>query len=83
MDRPRQMVSREYGKRAITSYRVLERKDGRTRVTFYPHTGRTHQLRVHAAHPEGRSTIEVATTYTASRLTVCICTPPRWSSYIR
>lgn len=53
MDRPRQMVSREYGKRAITSYRVLERKDGRTRVTFYPHTGRTHQLRVHAAHPEG------------------------------
>ena len=53
MDRPRQMVSREYGKRTVTSYRVLERKDGRTRVTFYPHTGRTHQLRVHAAHPEG------------------------------
>lgn len=53
MDRPRQMVSREYGKRAVTSYRVLERKDGKTRVTFYPHTGRTHQLRVHAAHPEG------------------------------
>jgi tRNA pseudouridine32 synthase/23S rRNA pseudouridine746 synthase len=53
MDRPRQMVSREYGKRAVTSYRVLERKGGSTRVTFYPHTGRTHQLRVHAAHPEG------------------------------
>ena len=32
---------------------MLERKDGKTRVTFYPHTGRTHQLRVHAAHPEG------------------------------
>lgn len=49
-DRPRQMVSEEYGKPALTYYRVLERKDGRTRIAFYPQTGRTHQLRVHAAH---------------------------------
>ena len=29
-------------------------KDGnRTRIAFYPRTGRTHQLRVHAAHPLG------------------------------
>jgi tRNA pseudouridine32 synthase/23S rRNA pseudouridine746 synthase len=31
----------------------LEIKDGKTRVYFYPLTGRTHQLRVHAAHPDG------------------------------
>lgn len=52
-DRPRQMVSEEYGKPALTYYRVLERKDGRTRIAFYPQTGRTHQLRVHAAHVQG------------------------------
>ena len=32
---------------------VLERRDKYTRVAFYPRTGRTHQLRVHAAHPLG------------------------------
>lgn len=52
-DRPRQMVSEEYGKPALTYYRVLERKDGHTRIAFYPQTGRTHQLRVHAAHIRG------------------------------
>ena len=30
-----------------------EDNTGRTRIAFYPETGRTHQLRVHAAHPEG------------------------------
>ena len=30
-----------------------ENNTGRTRIAFYPETGRTHQLRVHAAHPEG------------------------------
>ncbi len=52
-DRPRQMVSWKYGKPAMTQYKVLERLQTRTRVTFYPITGRTHQLRVHAAHPQG------------------------------
>lgn len=54
LDRPRQMVHTEHGKPAITDYQVLERPDGkRTRIAFYPRTGRTHQLRIHAAHPLG------------------------------
>lgn len=52
-DRPRQMVSKAYGKAAVTRFEVLSRSHGQTRVAFYPLTGRTHQLRVHAAHPEG------------------------------
>ena len=53
-DRPRQMVDREHGKVAITHYTIREiRADGTMLVDFYPLTGRTHQLRVHAAHPEG------------------------------
>lgn len=53
-DRPRQMVNREHGKVAQTRYRVRERRtDGSCLIDFYPLTGRTHQLRVHAAHPEG------------------------------
>ena len=55
-DRPRQIVSEEYGKPAITNYQVLERKQNKTRIAFYPLTGRTHQLRVHAAHPQGLNT---------------------------
>lgn len=53
LDRPRQQVSFEHGKHALTRYEVLETNEGRTRVAFYPHTGRTHQLRVHAAHSLG------------------------------
>ena len=53
-DRPRQMVDKEHGKPAITRYVIREkREDGTVFVDFYPLTGRTHQLRVHAAHPEG------------------------------
>ena len=53
-DRPRQMVDREHGKPAITKYMIREwQDDGTVFVDFYPLTGRTHQLRVHAAHPEG------------------------------
>ena len=52
-DRPRQMVDLLHGKRAVTDWRVIERKEGVTRVEFYPQTGRTHQLRMHAAHQEG------------------------------
>ncbi len=53
LDRPRQMVHYEYGKRAVTHYSVLERNETQTRVALFPITGRTHQLRVHVAHPEG------------------------------
>lgn len=53
-DRPRQIVDREHGKPAITRYVIRERRaDGTMLVDFFPLTGRTHQLRVHAAHPEG------------------------------
>ncbi|MBC7843893.1 MAG: RluA family pseudouridine synthase [Gemmatimonadaceae bacterium] len=52
-DRPRQIHDPVHGKDASTSWEVLERTNGRTRVALTPHTGRTHQLRVHAAHPEG------------------------------
>ncbi len=52
-DRPRQLVCFKHGKSAHTNWEVIERKDGRTRVLFQPITGRTHQLRVHAAHSLG------------------------------
>lgn len=51
--RPRQLVDFEHGKQAETHFEVLERANGRTRVAFFPKTGRTHQLRVHAAHARG------------------------------
>lgn len=53
-DRPRQMVDFEHGKPAVTRYTIRsKRPDGTLFVDFYPLTGRTHQLRIHAAHPDG------------------------------
>jgi len=52
-DRPRQMVDPVYGKAAITDYRIISREQGRTLVELTPHTGRTHQLRMHCAHQQG------------------------------
>ncbi|MFV0289353.1 MAG: RluA family pseudouridine synthase [Mangrovibacterium sp.] len=52
-NRPQQLVCHEHGKAARTIWKVLERKNGKTRVLFFPITGRTHQLRVHAAHLDG------------------------------
>ena len=79
LDRPRQMVSSEHGKEAITEYQIISESERitsesentfnesnrideserninesrkYTRIVFYTLTGRTHQLRVHAAHPE-------------------------------
>jgi len=46
-NRPKQMVSFEFGKPALTRFRVLERHEKTTRVRLFPHTGRSHQLRVH------------------------------------
>ena len=52
-NRPQQLICYKYGKSAQTRWEVIERKDGKTRIHFYPITGRTHQLRVHSAHPLG------------------------------
>lgn len=52
-DRPRQLVCFDHGKPARTTWKVIGRRDGQTKLYFYPETGRTHQLRVHAAHALG------------------------------
>lgn len=41
------------GKPARTRWRVLERRNGRAMLAFFPETGRTHQIRVHAAEGLG------------------------------
>ena len=69
-DRPRQMVSDEHGKPARTHYRVTSPHQ----VLLWPHTGRTHQLRLHLAHPRGLdSPIEGDALYgtPSSRLHLC------------
>ncbi|HVV82851.1 MAG TPA: RluA family pseudouridine synthase, partial [Kofleriaceae bacterium] len=52
-DRPRQLHDPVHGKAAVTDWQVVARAADRTRVAFTPHTGRTHQLRLHAAHELG------------------------------
>jgi len=49
MNRPRQIVDPEHGKRAVTDYEFLSD----CMVALWPQTGRTHQLRIHCAHPDG------------------------------
>nr|WP_278003559.1 RluA family pseudouridine synthase [Nodosilinea sp. TSF1-S3] len=51
--RPRQQVNWQQGKPSQTKFEVLHREGALTRIAFYPLTGRTHQLRIHAAHPQG------------------------------
>lgn len=60
-DRPRQMVSSQYGKRAITHWEIADalpqaQAAEHPIVHLWPQTGRTHQLRVHCAHPHGLDT---------------------------
>jgi tRNA pseudouridine32 synthase/23S rRNA pseudouridine746 synthase len=55
-DRPRQMVCFEHGKPAQTRWELAGNEAGGARIRFYPKSGRTHQLRVHAAHPNGLGT---------------------------
>ena len=52
-NRPYQLVCHDYGKPAKTRFEKIKENQGITRVHFYPITGRTHQLRVHASHPSG------------------------------
>lgn len=53
LDRPRQKADTEKGKRAISEYRILSIRGQRASAELHPLTGRTHQLRVHAAHKHG------------------------------
>lgn len=53
-NRPRQIVDKLHGKTAITCFELGEvLPNGFQRVSLWPLTGRTHQLRVHCMHPEG------------------------------
>ncbi len=51
--RPAQHVDWQHGKPSQTTFQVLDRTAQTTRLELHPHTGRTHQLRVHSAHPQG------------------------------
>lgn len=53
LDRPRQRVDLAGGKEAVTDYEFISVSEGRSRIEFHPLTGRTHQLRVHAASEKG------------------------------
>jgi len=66
--RERYSVRKEYGRPASTIYQVIERLNGFTFVRLLPHTGRTHQLRVHMSYL--RHPIVGDTMYGARRITV-------------
>ncbi len=52
-NRPMQKVDYEIGRKALTQWKLIKQSENRSEVLFIPVTGRTHQLRVHAAHPQG------------------------------
>jgi len=52
-DRPRQVVCYEHGKKSRTRFKVIQVENSRTRIHYFPLSGRTHQLRVHSAHMLG------------------------------
>lgn len=56
LDRPRQQLDFKHGKKALTVWKLIQKKDGKALVHFWPKTGRTHQLRVHSAHRLGLDT---------------------------
>ncbi len=52
-NRPFQKVNHQLGKPSVTKFRVLSKAADQTRIEFFPLTGRTHQIRVHAAEGLG------------------------------
>ena len=55
-NRPHQIYDPIHGKIGVTDWELLENENGHARILFKPLTGRTHQLRVHAAHEQGLAT---------------------------
>ncbi|MEO0414132.1 MAG: RluA family pseudouridine synthase, partial [Verrucomicrobiota bacterium] len=55
-NRPHQIYDEVHGKMGITHWQILGQEGSYTRIEFKPITGRTHQLRVHAAHEKGLGT---------------------------
>lgn len=53
LNRPRQLVCFETGKKSVTKWKVVATYEKTTRIHFWPLTGRTHQLRMHSAHELG------------------------------
>lgn len=53
LNRPRQLVCFKDGKKSVSRWKVIERYSDTTKISFWPLTGRTHQLRMHAAHELG------------------------------
>jgi tRNA pseudouridine32 synthase/23S rRNA pseudouridine746 synthase len=53
LNRPYQEVNFQHGKSSVTHFKVINRQDNHIRIEFIPLTGRTHQLRVHAADVRG------------------------------
>lgn len=52
-NRPRQIYDPIQGKLGITEWKCIARSETSSRIQLFPHTGRTHQLRLHAVHPLG------------------------------
>jgi len=52
-NRPHQQVDFARGKLSVTQFQILRQEENYTRIEFIPLTGRTHQLRVHAADARG------------------------------
>lgn len=52
-NRPYQIYDEEFGKIGVTEWKKLAVENGRTRIHFFPITGRTHQLRLHSSHAKG------------------------------
>lgn len=70
-NRPMQMISREYGLYAETYYKVVKKKDGKALIDVFPHTGRTHQIRVHLSSKEGAESPILGDRLYGSKSVVC------------
>ena len=91
-NRPKQMISEERGKHALTRFEVLNRGDNRSLVKLMPVTGRSHQLRIHMqslghpiigcdmyAHPEALEASDRLLLH-ATRLKLCAPSTGNWLS---